>query len=302
MKEILELKQIILTSTNSVNYDVFIHNINQKLKQIDQLRRLPNNNDENILSIFRKEIIEITNTSEFLKYILEKPRGYAGDFKTQEMIWLGRNKRLSLTNDDIGKSLTKLTLEMEACKANEIRINYLKKLLQEYQGKRIASLACGSAIELWNIDDHLLQGTDIFFLDQDEGALINAKRNINLNNSSLQFHQENIQKFIVGGLGVMGNRDLIYLVGLFDYFKLKSIKKIISKLWTFVKPQGEIMFTNAHPLNPTKLWMEYVVQWVLNYKTKEELLEVTIDLDNVKSIEYSIDDLNVYQYLRIRKK
>ena len=62
------------------------------------------------------------------------------------------------------------------------------------------------------------------------------------------------------------------------------------------------MFTNAIPENPTRPWMELIGDWYLDNKTTEVVLSIVPHLKGVKSIEYFIDDMKVYQYMRIRKE
>ncbi len=40
----------------------------------------------------REQLFPTVHQSTFCKYVFDKPRGYAGDFITQEMIWLGRTE------------------------------------------------------------------------------------------------------------------------------------------------------------------------------------------------------------------
>jgi hypothetical protein len=141
--------------------------------------------------------------STFLRYVIEKPRGYAGDFVTQEMIWRGRtsgNGHRYAGETEIGRILNSITLDMENCHANEERVYRLRDYIRS-SGKRIASIGCGSCIELWDLPE-LRQGSwDIFLVDQDELALERAKIEIGaLPESSVDFHHNNVLKLALGGM------------------------------------------------------------------------------------------------------
>lgn len=287
-----------------VNSEI-LDSLNNYLKEINLIYEdLEESEKEKYLTEFRSKINPITTQSSFGNQVILKPNGYAGDYITQEMIWHGRNGNLEVYKDKtkLGKVLTKLTYKMEAPKANEARVHFLSKILDEYQGKKIASLACGPGIEYWNKSEEFFVETDLFLLDQDKDALNSAKKNIGLSAEHIEFVQQNIFKFIVKPQEVMGKRDLIYLFGLFDYFPIKLVVKAVKKLWDCLESNGEIMFTNAIPENPTRPWMELIGDWYLDNKTTEVVLSIVPHLKGVKSIEYFIDDMKVYQYMRIRKE
>jgi hypothetical protein len=63
-----------------------------------------------------------------------------------------------------------------------------------------------------------------------------------------------------------------------------------------------MILTSAHASNPTRLWMEYVSEWYLIYKTREEMSRTIDGLENLESAEYLMDELTVYQYLILTKK
>jgi extracellular factor (EF) 3-hydroxypalmitic acid methyl ester biosynthesis protein len=116
---------------------------------------------------------------------------------------------------------------------------------------------------------------------------------------NFNFHFGNVVRVLMkGGLPKF---DLIYSSGMFDYFDVASSKRLVKKLWDNVNPGGTLIVTNAHPDNPTKFWMEYVSDWFLEYKTKEEMLSLVEEIGNVEKVEVEIDPFGVYQYLKIRR-
>jgi extracellular factor (EF) 3-hydroxypalmitic acid methyl ester biosynthesis protein len=94
---------------------------------------------------------------------------------------------------------------------------------------------------------------------------------------------------------------LIYLLGLLDYFSVKHSAKIVSRLWQNVTSGGKLILTNAHASNPTRLWMEYVSEWYLLYKTKDEMYQIIDGLQSLDNVEYIMDEFSVYQYMILTK-
>ncbi|RPJ09000.1 MAG: class I SAM-dependent methyltransferase [Spirochaetaceae bacterium] len=279
--------------------------LDAKLREMASRRKEPGSEeDKEAMKLFQEDLLPLIHQSTFCKYVYDKPRGYAGDYKTQEMIWFahkdgGEHRYLGET--PLGKILSAHTFCMENSRANIARIVYLKKQIRK-SGNRIASIGCGSCIELWGLGRKFMRTRDIFLLDMDEEALAAAKSKIT-GTGKLVFMNQNILKFIAINREkhLLGERDLIYVIGMMDYFTVKSAKKILAALWESVAPGGTLLFTNAHPANPTRLWMEYGGEWFLCYKEEREMREMVADLDGVAEVSHHLDKFNVYHYMEVKK-
>jgi len=281
--------------------------LQQKLEAIAKIRASLSTEDEIVYKQeFRnyKDLLLILHQCPFAKYVNDKPRGYPGDFITQEMIILGRKlpEYRYLGDTSLGQLQSSLTYDMPACAANDFRLQYIKSRIKQ-SGKNIASIGSGSAIEYWDMEEELFNTHSILLIDQDNGALESAKNHIKNKADSFIFHQDNILKFILCNdkRDFFSEKDFIYLLGLLDYFSIKHSKKIVTNLWKNVKSEGTLLLTNAHPSNPTRFLMEYVSEWYLNYKTKDEIYQIVDNLDGVNKIDYTIDAYGVYQYLTVVK-
>jgi len=267
--------------------------------------KLTKNEDLAEMNVFRNKYLPRILQSEFPYSVFTKPRGYPGDYLTQEMIWrskTGKYEDKYRGNSETGKCFNAMTLLMDNCKANLERYNIISSYLHS-KYESIASIGCGSGIEYW--DCNYKNINSLFFLDQDDLALNSVKNNIFPQNKSknIIFHKCNILRFVLSekNLETMGARDLIYSLGLFDYFDINSSMKIICKLWKFVKKGGTLLISNAHPDNPTKLWMEWGGDWFLTYKSKDEMHQLYRDLKDIQSVNLTTDSQGVYQYLEIIK-
>ncbi len=310
-KRYLELKDILVSlpsiAKQSGEEECF-RILQEKLKELTEYRKsFDEERDKKEKHIFQKLLLNIIHESDYCRYSYDKPRGYAGDFKNLEMIWFaitegGSHRYLGIT--ELGKLISSLTFRMENPQATVDRVNCIREKLIN-SGKRIASIGCGSCIELWKLDKNILKNKDIFLLDQDELALECVKGKLQKNTiNNTKIVKENILKFIIKirENNLFGQRDFIYLVGLLDYFSVKSARKIIKALWGKLYSGGKLFFTNAHIDNPTKLWMEYVGEWYLNYKDEQDMYTIIDGLDSVEKVYLNKDHHNVYQYLEIIKK
>ena len=276
------------------------------LEELSSLRAtLTPEEESRHIDAFRRSCHYLILQSEFNYYVFTRPRGYPGDFMTQELIWNGRTiggqyryKGVSRT----GELLTSLTLDMAAPRANEERMVRLAKLVREGRNRSVASIGAGSAIEYWGAEENIPD--TIFLLDQDELALARAKQYGRFGDCDVKYCKENIVKFILRNSRCLhlGARDLIYSFGLLDYFPVPMAKRIIEALWVSVNSGGRLLVTNAHPGTSTRIWMEWGGEWYLNYKTEDEMLELAEGLEGVASVSCDMDTQHVYQYLTIEKE
>ena len=98
----------------------------------------------------------------------------------------------------------------------------------------------------------------------------------------------------------MGQFDLIYSMGLFDYLIPPVASRVLGKLYDLLIPGGEMAIGNFHASNPSKYYMEYWLDWVLYYRTEEEFKSL---LGNSKFEETDVtyDDSGVQMFLHLVK-
>jgi ubiquinone/menaquinone biosynthesis C-methylase UbiE len=306
-EDLYELVNNLVQIKDRTNEENCLNLLQSKLNEIKKIRLSLSSADEKLYKeSFRqyKDLIPILHQCPFGKYVNDKPRGYPGDFITQEMIILGRKypEHRYIGDTPIAKLLSSLTYNMSACAANDFRLKYIQSQIRQ-SGESIASIGSGSSIEFWDMEEDFLSTRQILLIDQDSGALESAKNHIKNTSNNFIFHQDNILKFILcdNKRDFCSEIDFIYLLGLLDYFPIKHSTKIVSNLWKNIKPNGKLLLTNAHPSNPTRLWMEYVSEWYLDYKSKDEIFQIVENLIDVNRIDYAIDEFGVYQYLTVYK-
>lgn len=302
----IELQKSLIDTIKLEGEEVALAKVSEVFKNLtDQRNILTPKEDYEEMVKFRDKFLPKVLQSEFPYYVFTKPRGYPGDYMTQEMIWnskSGLHEDNYRGNSELGKCFNAMTLKMENCLANLERYETLSQYLNNgFQS--VASIGCGSGIEFWGKNYEMIDS--IFFFDQDEEVFDRIKMNMHPStlDKKLDFYKNNILRFVLcdSYLDLMGKRDLIYAIGLFDYFDLNSAKKIIKKLWKYVNKGGTLLISNAHPDNPTRFWMEYGGDWFLNYKTSDEMRQLITGIEEVKSVNLCTDSYGVYQYLTVEK-
>jgi hypothetical protein len=66
-------------------------------------------------------------------------------------------------------------------------------------------------------------------------------------------------------------QDLIYSIGLIDYFNDAFVIKFLNYLHGLLKPSGKIILGNFHPNNSSRAYMDHVLEWELIHRTEDDM-------------------------------
>ena len=80
-----------------------------------------------------------------------------------------------------------------------------------------------------------------------------------------------------------GKFDYVYSMGLFDYITPPVAKAVIGKLYQFLNVGGEMTIGNFHTSNPSRYYMEYWLDWVLYYRTEQNLMDLLKNVSSAKT-------------------
>jgi len=97
-----------------------------------------------------------------------------------------------------------------------------------------------------------------------------------------------------------GRFDVIYSMGLFDYLVGPVARAVLTKLYDLLDPGGELIIGNFHVGNPTRIYMEYWMDWVLFYRTEEEMLALAAGLPGGRA-RIDFEETRSQMFLRITK-
>jgi hypothetical protein len=225
---------------------------------------------------------------ELLPYVLltrtaertyAKPRGYAGDFASIDQIYQNEPSG----SGRVGPLLDRVFLSLPACEAVRNRRHLLAEEIElamaEKQGRspaRITSLACGPAAEVFDVYRQL----------PDPSVLVTTLLDIDL--QALAYLDDRISASGLRGQmrPVMGNlvylatgrskldlppQDLIYSIGLIDYFNDKFVVALLNYVHSKLRPGGKVILGNFHPRNPTRAFMDHVLDWRLIHRTEDDM-------------------------------
>lgn len=226
------------------------------------------------------------------------PRGYPGDFEMIEYIMNNENKcrkgSIEYYIEQYGLSAT--ATQQHRNKIHEQAHRILAKYLNYKSDKiRVLSIACGSSPDIRRIQKYLEpHKIEFVLLDSDEDAIEYTLSKLSPLKESIQTIGGNIFRSLVK-LKKFGEFDLILIGGLFDYFNDNLIVKVLSNIYlNNLKPEGNLLFTNMGPDHIHRIFMEYLANWKLIYRSQQELLslckdagisnsEISVSMENSKT-------------------
>ena len=140
----------------------------------------------------------------------------------------------------------------------------------------ITSMASGPARELADVYEQLeqkerlkatlididAQALDFVAQEAKKGQFLDHIRLVNANLIFLAIGRKKIE---------LNPQDLIYNVGLIDYFSDKYAIRLINYAYQLLRPGGKLILGNFHPKNQTKAFMGYVLEWPLTHRTEEDM-------------------------------
>jgi len=266
-------------------------------------------------SYIRRELHPIVLCSPFLYRTYTKPLGYAGDYEMVNMMLRDPYEGAS----SFAKLLNYAMLNTEPVVAHRNRIDYLVDMLDRESNQRFGrgrarafNLGCGPAEEVLRFlkehDSSDLMEFDL--LDFNPETLEYTRERLDkvrmgmARNTQMRFIPRSVHQILKaavqpGGDPELGNYDVVYCAGLFDYLSQRVGKRLVEFFCSIAKPGGLVVVTNVADTNPRKAWMEYLMEWNLIYRGKEEMLDLVPAGVPVKRVEVKADSTGVNLFLEI---
>jgi len=141
---------------------------------------------------------------------------------------------------------------------------------------RITSLACGPAREIFDVFETLedparLKATLVDF-DLQALAHVSERRDQLGLQRQISLTPANLIHLAVGRKTIdLAEQDLIYSIGLIDYFPDELVVKLMSLIHSLLRPGGKAILGNFHPSNMCKAFMDHVLEWRLIHRDEADM-------------------------------
>lgn len=267
---------------------------------------------------FQSHLHSLFLLSPFVLRCFTKPLGYAGDYEMMDMIY---------RDPDEGSTLFSRLLNIYACdhirpaRASRNRIPYLLKQVsntvdkvieKEGNGKvKITSIACGPANEITDFikNSEKSNQCEINLIDIEPEALYTSQdrllalKALNRHDVKITFQNKSIKQIIQESRKNSSHQrqHLIYSAGLFEYLSSETAKRLVEVLYETLDCGGTLVIGNFDPSNEFKCFMDYVAEWYLIYRTKEEMLSLANGIPQYRNIYCESEETGINNFLVIEK-
>ncbi len=266
----------------------------------------------------KRQIHPVVLCAPFMYRTYRKPLGYAGDYEMVNMM-----ARDSFQGGSVfAKVINTFFLNTPPVAAHRNRIVYLTEMLtREVQrvaangrSAKVLNLGCGPALEIQAFLEAspVSSNADFTLLDFNDETVGHATRTLEdvkqrfdrrttfrvLKKSVAQLFKE--QSKPVPTLG-NGKYDVIYCAGLFDYLADPVCSRLIDVFYRMLSPGGIVVTTNVDVSNPSRGWMEYMVDWHLFYRNSKDMLGIMEKTAPADAIRIFAETSGVNIFAEIRK-
>jgi SAM-dependent methyltransferase len=141
---------------------------------------------------------------------------------------------------------------------------------------KVMTLACGPARELWDIyqtlDDKSRLKATLLDIDWQALAFVADWRDKNKLQNQIELLNENLIFLSLGRRTInVPPQDLVYSIGLIDYFEDKIVTKLLNFVHSILAPGGRVILGNFHPRNQSKPFQDHIFDWALIHRTEADM-------------------------------
>ena len=222
-----------------------------------------------------------------------QPFGYPGDYLLIDKFYTHKINKEHIKWDNF-------VINSPAAKALINRIDYFISSISNCNSVNeisVLDIASGPCRDIKQYFDKN-NGSNVCFdcVEFDINAINYAKSILDGSSDKVNFIHKNALRFTTEK-----KYDLIWSGGLFDYFDDKVFIRLLKRFSSFLKNNGELIFGNFSPENPSKAYME-ILKWQLNYRDKKQLFKIAKQTGlNMKNVWVSSEPLGINLFLHYRK-
>lgn len=296
-----ELKKFAQFLTNSNDLDTISYR-NELYKRVDAITKMIQ--EEPFCEKWADEFYRLFDQfdiSPVHQRARSKPLGYSGDYLIIDWIYTKK-----IAPSGLEKRFDSIFQSYEAAEAVRNRKKYFIQKCREFmKSKRgrvdILNLGCGPCRDVLEIYQASKNGTNLHFhcVDQEPEAIEYAKKLLTHNQV-----QDNVKLDCANifHLKTTNQYDFIWIAGLFDYLEDRVAKLLLKKVWRYLKKDGQIIFGNFSPKNPTRKSMEVGCHWYLIHRTAQDLIRLCTETKlPFQEIEVESEPLGINLFCIIRK-
>ena len=248
-----------------------------------------------------------------IHHAYHKPLGYPGDYVLMSYLYDPRRYGNSLYDKLIHQVAVREEPMAEGVRKRkdflleQIRLVVASKQHSTELPCRILSLACGPAQEIVEfVAESPGAACPVVFtlIDQDQRALNHANSRLSrllipgATSIRAEYLYVGARQLIaqLDAFEALPAQDLIYAAGLFDYIKTPTAQRLVRRLFQKLRRGGKLVVGNFKAPNDATWGLEYVVDWRLIYRTRDDMRAIAETIDESCNVQLT-SDASGYTYM-----
>lgn len=251
---------------------------------------------------FRDDFVK----GDYLKWSLGKPRGYAGDYKIIDCIYLNDPKTEGIERlYDNYFQMSSISVAVRNRKED-----FKKMILEEVEKStsnvvKIMDLASGPCRDVVELIAHpsIAERRFIFHCYENDPEAIEYATNLLNGDERVSFFKHNAVRLALKKeieQSIEHNYDIIFSTGLFDYLDYNVSVRLVSNLKRLLKPGGRLLISDVRDKfsNPSIYFMEWVADWSLLYRDDDNFRNIFLNAGfSPEDLSFGYEQQGVMQYI-----
>jgi len=253
-------------------------------------------------------ITSLVHECPFTSHSFSRPRGYPGDAGLLDFVYRHADAQpAAKAASEAGRTVMDLTVNVSACEAVRHRKELLARKIDEAAERRpgahVLAIACGhlreaessEALRLGKVGRLLATDQDQISLDKVAAYRGSISANIDVRNLSV--------RNILGGRHGLGQFDLVYAAGLYDYLEARVASRLTASLFKLLNRGGRLLIPNFLMGVHEEAYMEVYMDWYLLYRTRSEIEAFADEIapESTASRSYFEDASGTIGYLELER-
>ena len=225
-------------------------------------------------------LCEVVHNDPFTYRAFSKPRGYAGDAELLDYIYGREEQWPPPSATPVGRRVFNYTTAAPAPAGVRARRGFVASLIdrmaEEIEMPHVLSVAAGHLREasLCAAIKRRKLGRMVA-LDADEVSLQEVERCYGA--YGVETVAASVRR-LLKKRSPLGEFDLVYSTGLFDYLQQPLGRRLVSKMFAMLRPRGRVLIANFLPAVRDVGYMETYMDWFLVYRTRRDMIDLTMEI------------------------
>lgn len=234
---------------------------------------------------------ELLHEDPFTCRAFTKPRGYAGDAELLDLIYGPEERWPEPQATALGTNIYRYTTAAPAAEGVRARRGFVADLIDrataDAPDRHILAIAAGHLREA-SLTAAVRRRRIGRFVALDADATSLQEVNRCYGSYGVETVAAPFRNLITNRLR-LGQFDLIYSTGLFDYLNADTGRRLATTLFRMLNPGGQLVIANFMPGIRDVGYMEAFMDWRLIYRTRQDMVDLTMGIP-----ESEIHDLSVF--------